>query len=249
MNYALAALGIDSGQACPLLTSAQGEVRDEWTRMRDKWGCPSRYGNFWFFEGAPSLHWYGQLSSLVRPLTFGWADVSERKMAFEEWAKNRPDSSWVPPFLLDYSTPISTAKPVPPPAQLPPPPPVAPPTSIPCFCWSSPGFKEAHAAAYKQVQRDDCRYKSDCMQKQSTKNLINYRAMERGASLCREEYDPCCRPSRGEESCPGGRTGAQKFRKALPTMIGVVAVVGIAYVALKRRKERTDVTRFGHGGL
>lgn len=244
MRYALAALGIDSGAACPLLPSATGELRAKWAEMRSKWGCPERYGNFWFFTNAPSLHWYGQLSSLVRPMTFGGPDVSERKMAFREWETHRPDSSWVPPFLLDYSAPVSTAKPVQPPAaQLPAPPPIAPPTTIPCYCWSSPGFKQAHAEAYQQVQRDDCNFKSDCMQQQSTKNLINYRALERGATLCDEKYDPCCGPSGGKESCPGGRTSKQKMRQALPTLIGVVALGALAYYMMKRSNQRHSAGR------
>jgi hypothetical protein len=111
---------------------------------------------------------------------------------------------------------------------------VAPPTTIPCFCWSSPGFKEEHSEAYKHVQRDMCNYDSECMRSAEAKNLINYRALERGGHLCREKYDPCCRPSQGEESCPGGKDEpSQGYVKYAALAAGALVI----YLALKRRRK------------
>lgn len=112
---------------------------------------------------------------------------------------------------------------------------VAPPTTIPCFCWSSPGFKEAHAEAYKHVQRDMCNYDSECMRSAEAKNLINYRALELGGQLCREKYDPCCRPSEGEESCPGGRK--EKPSQGYVKYAALAAGALVLYLALKRRRK------------
>lgn len=110
--------------------------------------------------------------------------------------------------------------------------PIAPPTTIPCYCWSSPGFKEAHAAAYAAVQKDVCKHDSACMQQDSIKNLINYRALERGAALCKEEFDPCCRPSGGLESCPGGRRSSSK----LPQILALIGVGAVAWWMIRNRR-------------
>lgn len=238
-NLALAA--IDSGVSCPLLTGApkSSEVRSEWARLRSKWGCPQRLGPFWFFSGAGYQHWYGQTSSLVR-LVWSTRDAAEREMAFAEWQRANPESLWVPPFLLDYATPVNpyevpTAPPPTQSTQLP----VAPPTTIPCYCWNSPGFKAAHAEAYAEVQKQ-CNYQSECMQRAETVNLINYRALEKGIHLCDEKYNPCCHPSGGEKSCPSDGTKPLPTNspgRNLTTVVGVAALGLAGWAVWQRRKQ------------
>lgn len=251
MSYTRLALSaIDSGAYCPLLTGAPtaSSTRADWARMRDQWGCPQRLGAFWFFSGAPSIQWYGGASALIRnlvpsgslPLWSPGSDPAVRTMAFAEWQSQHPADWWCPPFLLDYATPVDPYEVPPAPHSDEPALPNAPLTTIPCFCWSSPGFKEAHARAYAQVQKE-CNYQSACMQKASTINLINYRALEQGASLCNEKYNPCCAATAGQKSCPnsGGATAPAPANpnRTVTTVVGLSALALAGYLVWRKRQQ------------
>lgn len=208
---------------CPEIPTTSEVRSGPWSEYTSKWGCPVRIYPYWFWPNAPYASWYGVAAKAN----------AQRASAWRVWSQENPSSYWMPPFVADYGLKTVGVKPGPAPL------PVAQPTTIPCWCWASPGFKDAHAAAYKEVQKL-CNYDSVCMNSEATKNLINYRAMANGGALCKREFDPCC--GAGKEPCPGGKPPPEGKAAEYGKYVVPVALAAVGYLWWKKRQNRRKRT-------
>jgi len=64
-----------------------------------------------------------------------------------------------------------------------------PQTTIPWYCWESPGFKDQHKLAYATTQKT-ARKEGVSMDSPEAKNAVNALAMQAGAHLCKKPAEP-----------------------------------------------------------
>lgn len=64
-----------------------------------------------------------------------------------------------------------------------------PATTIPWYCWESPGFKEQHKLAYATAQKIALK-ENVSMDSPEAKNAVNALAMQAAAHLCKKPTEP-----------------------------------------------------------